>query len=691
MTRSGTYGGSPISQVRRYVYDPNQMLCKTIEAESGATLLSYNASNLVEWKASGQALTDPANCQTVSVGANQKVSYDYDQRDRLWRTRYGDGSPSVVIDFTPDGLPESVQSDNSTWTTLYNKRRMVTSETLNLSGTNYPLSYTHDPNGHIASLTYPDGGIVAYASNALGEATQVGNYASGITRYPNGALKDLIYGNGIAHLTQQNVRGLPSRSTDAGILDDGYSYDENGNVNAITDHLAGAFTRTMTYDDRDRLETATNTPIWGGTHTFVYDPLDHLREMATPKNGAWVYRYSALTQRLDQIDRPSDGLVILSYGYDARGRATSRGSTGAAQTFAVDLADRVTGIGPSVAAYRYDGHGRRTSVTKAGARTVEIYSQAGQLMYQSSDGIFRSGFQSGDIAHAPSAAGRRYVYLGRHLIAEDGTTGRQYIHTDGLGSPGRKTSVTGTPSGREDYKPYGYVFSPAQSTPGFTGHVTDGETGLSYMQARYYDPYAGRFLAVDPVSATTASFNRYWYANNSPYKFIDPDGRQACDGISTCRVASDERAVARGDMTQQQKQANDTARGIGALIAIPVAAAILIAPEVLASGGAAAAAKGAVGAGTKEVAKEGVEAVPQLIRTNPKNLIPTQAKSEMSGSQVNRLAKDMKKNGYDGSKPVDAVRNERGRLEIVDGHHRTEAAKKVGIKEIPVNVWGKKP
>jgi uncharacterized protein RhaS with RHS repeats len=48
------------------------------------------------------------------------------------------------------------------------------------------------------------------------------------------------------------------------------------------------------------------------------------------------------------------------------------------------------------------------------------------------------------------------------------------------------------------------------------------------MQARYYDPYAGRFLAIDPVAAEAGSFNRYWYANNNPYTNIDPDGREGC-------------------------------------------------------------------------------------------------------------------------------------------------------------------
>jgi hypothetical protein len=41
----------------------------------------------------------------------------------------------------------------------------------------------------------------------------------------------------------------------------------------------------------------------------------------------------------------------------------------------------------------------------------------------------------------------------------------------------------------------------------------------------------GRFLSVDPVSASSingGNFNRYWYGNNNPYRFVDPDGRQVC-------------------------------------------------------------------------------------------------------------------------------------------------------------------
>jgi uncharacterized protein RhaS with RHS repeats len=47
------------------------------------------------------------------------------------------------------------------------------------------------------------------------------------------------------------------------------------------------------------------------------------------------------------------------------------------------------------------------------------------------------------------------------------------------------------------------------------------------MQARYYDPVIGRFYSNDPIGFRDVhSFNRYAYANNNPYKYVDPDGRE---------------------------------------------------------------------------------------------------------------------------------------------------------------------
>lgn len=110
-------------------------------------------------------------------------------------------------------------------------------------------------------------------------------------------------------------------------------------------------------------------------------------------------------------------------------------------------------------------------------------------------------------------------------VARAGT--HHYYYTDPQGTVLAKADASGVIIATYDYAPYGTAvasMSPAPSGPGYTGHVNDPDTGLVYMQARYYDPEVGRFLSVDPVSAMT-KFSRYTYASNNPIVNIDPDGK----------------------------------------------------------------------------------------------------------------------------------------------------------------------
>ncbi len=107
-----------------------------------------------------------------------------------------------------------------------------------------------------------------------------------------------------------------------------------------------------------------------------------------------------------------------------------------------------------------------------------------------------------------------------------------YIHNDAIGSPVAASDKDGTRVVDERYWPYGEKrYSDAtlsEAKLGYTGHRSEDGLGLVYMGARYYDPVVGRFMGFDPVGFiedSPESFNRYAYANNNPYRYVDPDGR----------------------------------------------------------------------------------------------------------------------------------------------------------------------
>lgn len=114
-------------------------------------------------------------------------------------------------------------------------------------------------------------------------------------------------------------------------------------------------------------------------------------------------------------------------------------------------------------------------------------------------------------------------------LAQAGT--HHYYYTDPQGTPLAKADANGTIIATYDYAPYGQAvvnMSGAPDGPGYTGHVNDPETGLVYMQARYYDPSTGRFLSVDPVGVEAGNefaFNRYLYGRGNPILNIDPNGK----------------------------------------------------------------------------------------------------------------------------------------------------------------------
>jgi len=114
------------------------------------------------------------------------------------------------------------------------------------------------------------------------------------------------------------------------------------------------------------------------------------------------------------------------------------------------------------------------------------------------------------------------------------TTETTYYIPDALGSPIAAMDEAGNIKWRKHYQPYGQEIEQGAASQdnriGYTGHVHDRASGLTYMGARYYDPGIGRFLSMDPAAVDPGdprTFNRFVYAINNSYGFVDPDGRNA--------------------------------------------------------------------------------------------------------------------------------------------------------------------
>lgn len=108
---------------------------------------------------------------------------------------------------------------------------------------------------------------------------------------------------------------------------------------------------------------------------------------------------------------------------------------------------------------------------------------------------------------------------------------------DHLGTPVKTLNNVGVVSESSSYGPFGAVLLQTGSLDkkkGYTGHEEDVETGLTYMEARYYDPVINRFLSQDPAFikldrlsqqiVDPQGWNSYAYARNNPIRLVDPDG-----------------------------------------------------------------------------------------------------------------------------------------------------------------------
>jgi RHS repeat-associated protein len=517
----GNQNGYSVNQTRYYYYDAKHRLCRISEPDVGNTVYQYNNSNwLIAYQ---KGLGNGSACSTPS--GSGKVSLVRNTLGQITKRDFAHGgTPDISKIYDANGNLLSVKRGGVDWVYKYNDVNLLIEENLDIDNRQFQLRYSYDSSANLTSSTLPTQRNVQHNPDGLGRARQARwggtAYVNNATYHPEGQLKRMQYGNGQVYSQTLNSRGLPQRITSSKgankPLDLTYNYNKRGLVTNITDASPRNLDLSLGYDGLEQIISATGTQ-WG-TGEFKYDSLGNIRFKRLGGRRTTV-SYNSKYQVSKSIDVGNLGgnTGTRGFNHDSRGNITKAGNL----SFNYNYADQPTRVsGDANGSYTYDGNLKRVKSVINGKTRYNIYNLSGQLVH---------------IYDLSKNEKTDYIKLGNMTIARVVNNQPTYLHFDALGSPVGGTNSSGSVSFYEWYTPFGITLNNHSSNDnqaGFTGHIKDSDTGLVYMQARYYDPVIGRFYSNDPVDAVSflsegnvQGFGRYTYVNNNPYKYTDPDGK----------------------------------------------------------------------------------------------------------------------------------------------------------------------
>ncbi|MEM7050148.1 MAG: RHS repeat-associated core domain-containing protein [Acidobacteriota bacterium] len=418
--------------------------------------------------------------------------------------------------------------------------RIAGREVRSSSGRVFDQSFRYNALGQIVSedyplCLYPAGCGQASPARTVdrlydeGWLTAIPGFVGGVSYHPNGLWSQIQHANGVTD--RQTLYRL-----DLGGLALPGSLSTTGIGGPRGDWSSGA----MHYDGARNLFQV-------GSDSFFYDGVGRL------------------DQATIEVEEGQGALDSRSYFYDIFGNRTAVTGNGAPGFLAVDPASN------RMQAATYDQAGNLTTW-----RHQYLWDPLSKLVRESGTGVDRKMLYTADDERVAVLSGdeeewtlrgldhrvlRRlrlegdawvwdqdYVHRAEGPVAvvkptPGGGETTHHFHLDHLASTRVVTDEQGQRVTSSKHWPFGEIAwsetteaSPEQLR--FTGHerdfASDDRDDLDYMHARYYSPWNGRFLSVDPVLGTPTlpqSWNRYAYVRGNPVSLTDPTGMRTFGAI----------------------------------------------------------------------------------------------------------------------------------------------------------------
>ncbi|PDT00054.1 hypothetical protein CO666_32645, partial [Rhizobium chutanense] len=476
-----------------YAYDDASRLIRQTDARGAVTTMAYDQMGRVLRK----EVTEPGVTVATLLAEN---SYD---------------EPAATGQSHNAGMLTTAANDNATvtYSRFYNGAGDKSITRTVIDGVTSTTTVEHGPTGKTTAISYQP------ASAAVGDTTLpwLYNDADLLSRIPglidstsyeaDGQTKLITYINGVTtSFSYSPTRRWLERVTTAKgttvLMDNQYSRDKLGRIKTITG-LTANDNWTYTYDDLSRLTGADNGGDNTLDETYSYDTNHNLLS----RTRVGTYTYPAATAVRPHATTQIGAKTI---GYDANGNMVSDGT----RTLTWDASNRlstVTQNGATVTlAYGPDG----ARVKKSWAFGTTLYPDANVEIDRTTPGT--------DIYTL-------YPHPDAKIVVTSGSTTQDkfFLHRDHLASVRQVTNESGTRVEQTGYAAYGEATNTTMQTKkGYIGERFDPETGLMYLNARYYDPAFGRFISPDdwdPIKEGVGT-NRYAYAGNDPVNSSDPNG-----------------------------------------------------------------------------------------------------------------------------------------------------------------------
>ena len=471
------------------------------------------------------------NLTQSAYGNGDSVSYTYDSLGRTTGKSYENGD---TVDYIYDNngnlgiLKDSAAGRNTQYFYDFQNRLMryeesgqgyrnavqwgyddennLSSQTQTLNGNTYTTQYTYDKDNRLTKTTV--GNVSAgYTYDALGRMT-------GIT-VKNGNV--VVVNTGISYTSPSST----ATSTQVAAWNNGidnytYQYNRAGNISSYFDN---GDEYIYTYDDFGRLQSVEDFEA-GDLHTYSYDSGGNL----TTRRYIDYYHSHEGYQTLGSYtygDSQWKDLLTAYNGtpitYDAIGNPLTDGTW----TYTWQHGRQLVGMekdGTSIS-YTYNADGKRISKTVDGI--TYNYHYLGDQLVEMTWGSNRMRFSYDAIgAMSVNYNGTDYFYLRNAqgdvtgLVDSAGTKVVSYAY-DPWGktwdASGTLASTLGT-------------FNPLR----YRGYVYDTETGLYYLNSRYYNPSWGRFINADNAISSSGEsvngYNLFAYCFNNPVNMEDQTG-----------------------------------------------------------------------------------------------------------------------------------------------------------------------